>query len=271
MVVTGRPGRQLSTLLHALGAGRRALPPLPPLPPPVAGDVGAVRRVVALFGADRPVQADPTTCGSAALVMLAAAGDPRVARWLATGEAEPGASTAPELGWLDQTVLDGAHQATPTTRFGALQQAVKVRSNRRALLGLSWPSGLGTPPWGAQRVARFGAVRYAHRLLVDTSPGQSGPLLDHAIASARRGLPVPFYTGGDTRGGLGAAVPRHVVVLTSPDGVALEVYEPSVGRMLAITPDELAQGGSSRPAYGNWSHVTWVLLPVAPDRSPPPG
>lgn len=261
--MTGPGGRQLSTLLHALGAGRRAVPPVLP---PTAGRVGAVQHVVAQFGAARPVQADPTTCGSAALVVLAAAGDPRLARWLATGEVE-GGEPVPELGWLDEARRDVAvietATATPTARFAALQQAVKVRSNRRALLGLPWPSGLGTPPWGAARVARFGTVRYEHRLLVDTSPGQSGPLLDHAVAAARRGIPVPLFTGGDTRGGLSAAVPRHVVVLTSPDGVALEIYEPSAGRMMPVTGDELARGGTRRPAYGNWSHVTWVLLPVA--------
>ena len=204
--------------------------------------MGGVQRVVAQFGADRPVQGDPTTCGSAVLVVVAAAGDRRVARWLATGD-----------------------DRTSTDRFAALQQTVKVASNRGALLGLPWPSGLGTPPWGAARVARFGTVRYTHRILVDTDPGQSGPLLDHAVAAARGGFPVPLYTGGDTRGGLDAAVPRHVVLLTSPDGEALEIYEPSSGRMLPITGDELARGGTRRPAYGNWSHVSWVLLPVVPD------
>lgn len=236
--MTGRAGHQLSTLLHALGGGRGALPPVPPR---AAGAPGSVRRVVEQFGAQRPVQADPTTCGSAALVVLAAAGDPRLARWLATGDGR-----------------------TQTARFADLQQTAKAASTRHALLGLDWPGGLGTPPWGAAKVARFGRVRYTHRLLVDTDPARYGLLLDHVIACARAGVPVPLYTGGDTRAGVGAAVPRHVVVLTSPDGSALEVYEPSVGRLIPVTRDELAHGGARRPAYGGWSHLTWALLPLPP-------
>ena len=58
-----------------------------------------------------------------------------------------------------------------------------------------------------------------------------------------------------------AAVPRHVVVLSSPDGQQLEIYEPSCGRMLAVTRAELAQGGTARAAYGGWSHVTWAVVP----------
>ena len=251
-----KTGRQLSGLLHALGGGRRSVPG----PPPQAGDVGAVRRVVEQFGAARPVQADPTTCGSAALVVLAAAGDPALARWLATGRVL-GGLTPPELGWLTGPVLDDAARATPTARFVALQHAMKRVSLRRGLGVLPWPGALGTPPWGAARAARFGALRYTGRLVVDTRPEQAGPLLDHAVAVARAGVPVLLYTGGDTRAGLGACVPRHVVVLASPDGRALETYEPGTGRLLPITRDDLATGGTARAAYGGWSHVTWAVVP----------
>ena len=249
--------RQLSGLLHAVGCGRR---PVPSPPPPGSGVVDAVQRVVEQFGAARPVQADPTTCGSAALVVLAAAGDASLARWLATGRVQ-GPLVPPELGWLSRSVLDVAARATPTARFGALQQAMKRVTLRRGLGLLPWPGGLGTPPWGAARAARFGALRYTGRLVVDTRPEQAGPLLDHAAAVARAGVPVLLYTGGDTGAGLAAGVPRHVVVLASPDGYALETYEPGSGRMLPITHGDLAAGGTARAAYGGWSHVTWVVVP----------
>ena len=239
MVVTPPTGHQLSEVLHTLGAGRRPLPGRPVAVGTAAG-LGAVQRVVEQFGANRPVQADPTSCGSAALVVLAAAGDPTLARWLATGT---------------------VRGETPRERFEALQHVVTEASLRRGLGLLPWPGALGTPPWGAARVARFGDLRYTHRLVVDTRADQCGPLLDHAVAVVRAGVPVLLYTGGDSRAGLGAAVPRHVVVLASPDGRALEIYEPGSGRMLPVTREELAHGGTPRAAYGGWSHVTWVVLP----------
>lgn len=269
--MTRPPGRQLSEVLHTLGGGRRATPGRPA---PDAGVVGAVQRVVAQFGAKRPIQADPTTCGSAALVVLAAAGDPSLARWLESGNAPEDAP--PELAWLtaaEVTSAHGAHDAdevrgaSPGARFAALQHAVKrvsIRGGRRAL---PWPGALGTPPWGAARVARFGGVRYTHRLVVDTRAHQSAPLLDHVADVVRGGVPVLLYTGGDTRAGWSAAVPRHVVLLSSPDGQSLETYEPGSGRMVAVTHDELVDGGTPRAAYGAWSHVTWVVLPVEASRS----
>lgn len=260
-------GRQLSEVLHTLGGGRRAAPLRPAAG---AGEVGAVQRVVGQFGVNRPIQADPTTCGSAALIVLAAAGDPSLARWLATGRVPDDAP--PELAWLTAAEVSSTHgahgaeevrRASPGARFAALQHAVKrvsIRGGRRAL---PWPGALGTPPWGAARVARFGSVRYTHRLIVDTRAHQSGPLLDHVVGVVCGGVPVLLYTGGDTRAGWSAAVPRHVVLLTSPDGQSLETYEPGSGRMVVVTHDELASGGTPLAAYGAWSHVTWAVLPAA--------
>lgn len=253
-------GRQLSTVLHALGGGRR---PLPRAMGPAgrAGEVGAVHHVVAQLGEGRATQADPTTCGSAALVVLATAGDPSLARWLATGTLE--GERPAELAWLAQSDAERAAQENPRARFIALQLAVKQASLRHGLGVLPWPGALGTPPWGAARVARFGEVRYTHRLVVDSRAEQSGPVLDHAVAMARSGYPVLLYTGGDTRAGVGAAVPRHVVVLASPDGKRLETYEPGSGRMHSVTSEDMAHGGVPRAAYGGWSHVTWAVLPLS--------
>lgn len=251
-------GRQLSTVLYRLGGGRRAVP-RDARAAGRSGDVGAVHRVVAQLGHGGATQADPTTCGSAALVVVAAAGDPILARWLATGTLE--GEWPVELTWLDRGDAEAVARENPRARFIALQQAVKRASLRRGLGLLPWPGALGTPPWGAARVARFGEVRYTHRLVVDSRADQSGPILDHVVAMALSGYPVLLYTGGDSRAGLGAAVPRHVVVLTSPDGTALETYEPGSGRMHAVSSQDLSHGGVPRAAYGGWSHVTWAVLP----------
>ena len=135
-------------------------------------------------------QTDGTTCGSSVLAMLAAAGDPTLAYWLVTGRTLAG-YRPPEL--------DGAGDAAgPAVRFGDLQEALKGRTNARAVLGLlRWPRALGTPPWGAARVARFPGVTYRSVLVDDTRTGEVAVVLARAGRALDRGVPVPLYAGGD--------------------------------------------------------------------------
>lgn len=255
-------GYQLTEFLYGLGAGRRHLPRLPEPVAAPPGAIGSVGSVLAGFGALAPVQTDATTCGSASLVVVAAAGDPSLRAWLLHGTAPEGTGP-PEFGWLDAASRAVGESGSAQDRFALLQRATKRRSNRRALLGLPWPSALGTPPWGAARTARCGSTRYTHRIVTDTSPRQSRRVLTQAVEAAARGFPVLLYTGGDTRGGPAAAVPRHVVVLHArPDG-SLALYEPSRGSDHATTLDELVEGGAPRAALGGWSHVVWAVLPTA--------
>ncbi|MCB7136486.1 hypothetical protein [Cellulosimicrobium marinum] len=220
-------------------------------------------------------QVDGTTCGSAALGLLAAAGDPVLALWLVTG-ATPGSShgTAAARG-----------PEEPVDRWRHLQQTLKRRTTRHALGPIPWPGALGTPPWGAARVARYADVRYAHRVV---GPPQGDAVLTTALRAAARGVPVPLFTGGDLSGGPAAAVPRHVVLLTradaAPDAVpddapevrpgdrerpstSCDVYEPSSGTLHRIDAAHLAHGAyhpGVRRALGGWPHVVWALLPTAP-------
>ena len=144
------------------------------------------------------MQVDETTCGSAVLAMLGLAGDPQAALRLASGD--------------------------PAGRFMRLQQAIHTATNRRGLVVASWPRSTA-PPWGAARFASYGGVRYTRRVT------GSRALLEAAVASARAGIPVPLYTGGDVTSGWDSAVPRHVVLLTLADGEGTEgsavLYEPS--------------------------------------------
>jgi hypothetical protein len=207
------------------------------------------------------VQVDETTCGSAVLAMLGLAGDPRAALWLA-GE-------------------------DPAGRFVRLQHAIHAATNRRALVMAGWPRTYGTPPWGAARFASYGGVRYTHRV------AGSRALLEAAVASARAGIPVPLYTGGDVTIGWDSAVPRHVVLLTLADGEGTEgsavLYEPSgaglhtvpVAALLDPPPvpaagSETSQSTADRTAarvrkaltaaLGGWPHIAWVLLPARAGR-----
>lgn len=202
------------------------------------------------------VQVDERTCGSAVLAMLGLAGDPRAALRLASGD--------------------------PAEQFVRLQHAVQAATNRRGLVVAGWPRTYGTPPWGAARFATYGGVRYTHRV------AGSRALLEAAVASARAGVPVPLYTGGDVTGGWDSAVPRHVVLLTLADGEGADgsavLYEPSgaglhtvpVAALLDPPPApsgraDISQSTGDRTAarvrkaltaaLGGWPHVAWVLLP----------
>ncbi|MFC8732255.1 hypothetical protein ACFT5B_07350 [Luteimicrobium sp. NPDC057192] len=186
------------------------------------------------------VQVDGTTCGAAVLVLLAADGDPAVAAWLEHGPV--GTSAA--------------------SRFAALQRAVQRRTTRTALLGVPWPRALGTPPWAAARAARWGSARYGHRVVDDTDPDDLARVRACVDESLSAGVPVPLYTGGDTAGGLAAAVPRHVVLALpgGPAGTVL-VYEPGSGAVHQVLADELWSGDRPLAALGRWTHVVWALLP----------
>jgi hypothetical protein len=268
---------RLTDLLGAVGAFSGRLPPAPPAGrfarPPVLDDVAAaleavpasVRRRVLdpldrdapppAVGRPRPLrlptvdgsgpvarQVDQSTCGSAVLAMLLLAGDPgrtlELARW-----------------------PDG-----PAAGFAALQRAVMARTNRGPLGLPLWPDALGTPPWGAARAARYGAVRYAHRV-VGGSAGTG--VLTAAVAAASTGVPVPLFSGGDLRRGMAAAVPRHVVLLTAVRDRTARLYEPSSGGLHAVPEAAILAAGSGDPgsraalsaALGGWPHVVWALLP----------
>lgn len=216
-------------------------------------------------------QTDGTTCGSAVLAMLAAAGDPALALWLATGEELPGYEP-PEL-VTHRRLRPGGLDATPQRRFAAVQRAVQHVTNRLGLLG--WPEALGTPPWGAVRATRFGPVRFHGELVDDTDLARTAAQLDRAVAALRAGIPVPLYVQGDLGGGLAHTVPRHVVLLTAvaePAGTAgstgpeedvLRVYEPSRGVVVDLPRRALLAPQGPRVELGGWTHPAWLLLPRA--------
>ncbi|WP_418277585.1 hypothetical protein ACNHYB_06430 [Isoptericola jiangsuensis] len=270
-----------ATTFPAVPARPRSLPPdveehLAGLP---ASDAARVRdpagraapppvwtpRALTLPGGGAARQVSPTTCGSAVLAVLALAGDPRLALRLALAD-------------------------DPAAGFAGLQQTLQ-RACTTGPSGLpTWPRGLGTPPWAAARRARYGAVRYTHRVVGgadhvgrssrgargsggDEAPG--GRVLPAALRAAAAGVPVPLYTGGDLSGGISRALPRHVVLLTAVHaadtrGPRATLYEPSSGSLHTLPLDLLRRGaapGDARGlaartrALGGWPHVVWAVLP----------
>ncbi|HYQ75451.1 hypothetical protein, partial [Cellulomonas sp.] len=231
-------------------------------------------------------QVDGTTCGAAVLALLAAAGDPRLALWLVSGRL-PDGPRPPELDGFDlPEPADPHHPDAPTwfrtpdgrvvhasatgdeaaaARWGLLQAALHRRSTARAVAGvLPWPRALGTPPWGAARLARFPGVRYRSVLVDDTRTGEVDDLLARVDAALDRGIPVPLYAGGDLSGGPGAAVPRHVVLAVGRSGEDYRVYEPGAGAVLPLPRAVLRSPSGPVPALGHWTHLAWALLPTRP-------
>ncbi len=183
-------------------------------------------------------QVDQTTCGSAVLSMLAMAGDPRLALQVARD---------------------------PAPRFAALQQRVHRACARSG--PVPWPMRFGTAPWAAAAFARFGGVRYTHRVVGGST---RRTMLGAAVAAASSGVPVPLFSGGDLAGGWQAAVPRHVVLLVDATDDVVRVYEPSSATLHSVPTAVLLAPEDASPedravltaALGHWPHVVWTLLPV---------
>ncbi|MFF1529780.1 hypothetical protein [Cellulomonas sp. NPDC058312] len=287
------------------GAGELADPASLPAAPVPAGldalvdglDPARRRQVVApldlragrtvRWGTAAARQVDGTTCGAAVLGVLAAAGDPVLAAWLVTGRLpdgvvppeldglvlpEPADPTDPDAPvWFrspDDRVVHAAATGTEAsaTRWALLQAALHRRSTTRAVAGvLPWPRSLGTPPWGAARVARFGRVpglRYRAVMVDDTRTDEVADLLARVDAALDRGVPVPLYSGGDLRDGIAAALPRHVVLAVGRTADDYRVYEPGAGAVLPLPRAALLAPDGPVPALGAWTHLTWALLPV---------
>jgi hypothetical protein len=233
-----------SRVVDLLGRERPAPRPDRPVPlllPELAAVSRSGSRPVRL--APQARQVDETTCGAAVLAVLRLAGDPAAALALARDPRGAGHG------------------------FAALQRDTHARTRR------VWPRRLGTPPWGAAREARYGSVRYTHRVVGSQEPSEgSHAVLQAAVTAAAAGIPVPLYTGGDLGRGLATAVPRHVVLLAgvreSDDGPTATLYEPSSGALHALPVAALAGGagdgrtqGARRRALGGWPHVVWAVLP----------
>ncbi|HLS24460.1 MAG TPA: hypothetical protein VK063_01140 [Beutenbergiaceae bacterium] len=240
---------------------------------PAPGTGGTVR-----FGATAARQHDATTCGAAVGLLVNAAADPALATWLATGQVPPGApgdlppgapgdlrlrSNAP-AGAGSMSVLNDANLTLqdPAQRLASAQSVLHRRLTRRGLGPFPWPRSLGTPPWTLAHGLRLPQVRYAHRPVDDRDRHLMDRTVQMLLAATAAGIPVPLYTGGNTRRGWATAVPRHVVLALPAPGPDLRIFEPSTARVYRVEPRELRARTGPHPAFGNWDHLAWVLIPL---------
>jgi hypothetical protein len=171
-----------------------------------------------------PRQQTNTTCGSASLTVARMLVNAQFAGWIRLG--------------LGKDVRDQAlpDPLTEQERFAAYEQVVARRTN--SLIGAGgriqcpWPRALGTPPWGAVGELEYGAaVPWADYDITLFRFGGRGAL-ENAYANVQRrvqtGRPALLYIGN-------AWLPRHVVlVMPATGGQELDVYEPSIGRVVDL-------------------------------------
>jgi hypothetical protein len=206
--------------------------------------VPAPFRLVA--GDAAPVQQTSTTCGSASLTVARMLVNPAFAAWIRDGTPHAAsAGTRPD-------------DRSERERFAAYEQVVAARTN--ALVGaggnvqLPWPRALGTPPWGARRELESGAAAAGTRYDVTWVRHRSSAGLARAYAGlqarVRAGRPAVLYVGN-------AALPRHVVLVLPPTGgQELDVYEPSVGRIVDLPRRPFID---RRLRLAGWD-VPWALV-----------
>ena len=204
-------------------------------------------------------QMDDTTCGAAAMAIMLMVGDPFVGIWLASGRLfshylPPEVGRIPRRSWM----------MTPQERWEGLQRSIHVDTVRRGfLLLVPWPRSLGTPPWRVDNHTRFLGLRFHGGMVDDTDEADIEAMITRAMAALLDGIPVPIYASGDSARGLDTVVPRHVVLLTHVVDGGFLVYEPASAAQHFVSEPQLREGGKGLRAFGNWSHISWMILPKA--------
>lgn len=203
-----------------IGSGRALL----------SGELGEQRRA-----GWRLDQVDPTACGSAVLVALAAWAD------------------SDELARLDVREISGGQVLGFGARYDARQRQVHRQTNR------FWPRALGTTPWAMVAWLRRhapAAGAYRVRLVDDVSAVDVVQVLAAVDAALAVGRPVPLLVG--------SFVPRHYVLVLAPHGAGADggwrVYEPTTGSVRAVDP-ALVAAHRLGPVLG-WDRLHAALLPA---------
>ncbi|PKQ25907.1 MAG: hypothetical protein CVT64_07675 [Actinobacteria bacterium HGW-Actinobacteria-4] len=229
----------------------------PPDQAAVRNPVGRDSAGPVVWGTVPAKQMDGTTCGAAAVSMMIAMGDPFVALWVMTGRLCAGYAPREVMA----ASWHGPVKRTVEQRWHALQRAVHVTVTERALLGLPWPRSLGTPPWGARGAARFHGLRFRGAMVNDRDGSDMRVLIAHASAALRDGIPVLLYSSGDSKAGLQAVVPRHVVLLTRRIEGGFHVFEPGTGALHVLRDRQMSEATKPLAALGNWKRISWMVLP----------
>jgi hypothetical protein len=168
-------------------------------------------------------QCDPYTCGTTSLIVARAEADPVYALRLTGGEPAG----------FDQ-------------RLTAEQASVHDATN------LVYPEQWGTTPHGmAKWMSKATGGRYRWQLVDDTDPRAASRTLREVITAVDSGHAVPILVG--------AAVPRHYVLVVGHAHDDLLIYEPTGGATVRVPVAEFLDGKLA-PTAG-FPHLQAVVLP----------
>lgn len=197
-------------------------------------------------------QYSDTTCGSTALIALAAQSDPFLAYWLRTGELLDGHVPA-YLAGIDPA--GGGSSAED--RMSYLQQEVKDRANDLPGV-IDYPGVIGTAPGGAARDADLSGTDYGidWTNLLGGDSGR-GDALTRAAEAANAGTPVPLLVGSSDN-----LVPQHYVLIVGFHDGEYVIYDPADGETGRVGEDVLLNGSDADlDALGGWNQVYAVVNP----------
>ncbi|WP_250505315.1 hypothetical protein [Bowdeniella massiliensis] len=204
------------------------------------------------LGGHRLRQCDETSCGSAALVMLAASGDARLASWLA------GTDLPPETALPEVPSWAVANQPPVEHRFEIAQRHVRGKLR-------GWPSALGTLPGGAAKMARFRNLDYEVTWLPSGALRHAAGIRN-LVGIVRSGIPCLLYVGGTASDSLTKRIPRHVVLAVPAKETShadtINLYEPDSAALYQL-PISRLDDDEKKAAFGNWSHIFAIVAPKA--------
>lgn len=133
-----------------------------------------------------------------------------------------GVTCGPSVAVMAGALLDTDYGA-PLAGASAQQWFAAEQGRVHRAVNRVWPRALGTTPAGMARALS------AHGTVYRWRPAGGG--VDDVCAALRRRRPVAMLVG--------AAIPRHWVLLTELDGAAVRCYEPSSGTLLSLPLNEI--------------------------------
>ena len=139
-----------------------------------------------------------------------------------------GVTCGPSVAVMAGTLLDAEYGSPLST--GWAQQWFDAEQGRvHRAVNMVWPRALGTTPAGMARAitahSTARGARYRFR------PARRSDSLADVTAALGAGWPVAML--------IGAAIPRHWVLLTEVAGPVMRCYEPSSGRLHPVTADDI--------------------------------
>lgn len=137
-----------------------------------------------------------------------------------------GVTCGPSVAVMAGALLDADYRA-PLEGARAQQWFHAEQGRVHRAVNTVWPRALGTTPAGMARALSAHGTRYRWR--------PAGRARAAAHAAVADGWPVAMLVG--------AAIPRHWVLLTEPAGpTSVRCYEPSSGQLVTVEVDDIRAG-----------------------------